>query len=312
MNIFIHHDGAIGDVLLSLPAIRHIKKEAGRIHFAGRPDIAGLLKETCVVDETSSSGGVQYASLYEDGGGVSEDTRAFLKQFSRAFIFTVRPDSAFVHSIRAIIPNTQAVVTIPPNGLRVPAAEFRLNQIGRSRAIDGRSFLTIPGVYQELASGMLSRAGYDGFKPLVAFHPGSGGEAKRWPLDNFLTLAGRLIQDDGHFVMVFTGPAENEHFKDRVENFTRGRLGMIHFVDSDLIAVAALIDRCTLYIGNDSGISHLAAALGRRVLALFGPTDPAVWKPAGPRVDVIHSQDMAKLTVDSVYARVRGLLAEFL
>lgn len=56
----------------------------------------------------------------------------------------------------------------------------------------------------------------------------------------------------------------------------------------DLYLLACWLARARLYIGNDSGITHLAAAVGTPVLALFGPTDPAVWAPRGPHVRVVR------------------------
>jgi len=75
------------------------------------------------------------------------------------------------------------------------------------------------------------------------------------------------------------------------------------------MAVAALLARSDLFIGNDSGIGHLAAVLGCAVLSLFGPTDPGLWKPVGAHVAVIRSAALAELPVDVVYERIPELLS---
>jgi heptosyltransferase III len=69
---------------------------------------------------------------------------------------------------------------------------------------------------------------------------------------------------------------------------------------------------CDIYIGNDSGFSHLAGLLGRRAVVLFGPTDPLVWKPLGPRVETLTTIDRGELTgltVEAVLARSEALLS---
>src|SRR3989304_1407763 len=127
MKTFIYHDGALGDVLLSLPSIRALRKDFGFVHLAGRPDVARFLKESGTIDEASSSDSGLYVSLYE----VKPDARVkdFLMQFDRAFVFTVRDDSALIAAMGGIIPRTKAVITIPPEGTRTHVTEFRLGQL---------------------------------------------------------------------------------------------------------------------------------------------------------------------------------------
>jgi hypothetical protein len=305
MNIFVHHDGALGDVVLSLPAIGLLKKEGDRGHFAGRADIGGLLRDTGVVDEASSSSGARYASLY--AGDVVTETRSFLRQFLRSCIFTAHPESTLVSSVRRYVPDTKVIATIPPAGVTVPVAEFRLGQVDGGATLGRGPFMTVPPLYNELAAGMLSRAGYDGFPPLITVHPGSGGRSKCWPLGHYFALIERLQTGTGAFVIILTGPAEDDVLKYRIEEFSRGRPGVSHFADADLIAVAALLGRSDLYVGNDSGVTHLASALGCRVIVLFGPTDPLLWKPVGTQVEVIRSEKLTELSVDRVHARITEL-----
>lgn len=309
MDIFVHHDGALGDVLLSLPAIRSIRGPGDRLHFAGNADIGLFLKQTFVVDEVSSSSSALYAPLY--AGRASNDTRSFLEGFTRAFIFSVHTESPLVHAIRSVIADTIAINTIPQDGSIIPAAEFRLKQVGGAPGEDRHPLIEIPQPYLELAYGILSRSGYDGYRRVAVIHLGSGGRAKRWQLDAFFDLAERLTIYDKIFVIMLTGPAEDDAFKDRVEDFTRKKMDTLHLSTLELIAAAAMIGVCGLYIGNDSGMTHLAAAIGRPVLALFGPTDPAVWGPTGPsRIEIIHAPELSALAADTVYAKAHEMLAE--
>jgi ADP-heptose:LPS heptosyltransferase len=200
-------------------------------------------------------------------------------------------------------------MTVPPAESAVHVAKFRLDQMEDGVALPQGPLLPVPLLHRELAAGMLARASYDGSRPVIAVHPGSGGKAKQWPLDSYLQLLEELRAGLGPFLVIFSGPAEDDAAKDRLDAFARGRTGAVHIADADLPAVAALLRSADLYIGNDSGVSHLAAAAGCRVIALFGPTDPARWRPVGEAVEVIRSPELADLPVSKVFDRVRDILA---
>lgn len=138
---------------------------------------------------------------------------------------------------------------------------------------------------------------------------GAGGEAKRWPLERWLELRGRLQAHEPRCeVHLLAGPVERERLsapERRVfESATeRGRPG--RFCD-DPQSLADALRSARLVVCADSGPAHLAAQLGVRTLALFGPTDPAVWRPIGPQVRTLAppapTQDMAWLGADTVCA----------
>ncbi|MGA2213983.1 MAG: glycosyltransferase family 9 protein, partial [Bryobacteraceae bacterium] len=149
----------------------------------------------------------------------------------------------------------------------------------------------------------LRQAGGDGFAVpridceqlgpgnFAMIHPFSGSERKNWPLDRFRELALRLALP----VRWCAGPEETlprELMSDalRFEN---------------LYELARWLRSARVYIGNDSGITHLAAAVGTPVVAIFGPTDPAVWAPRGERVRVVSG-----IAVDEVLGVAREIMAE--
>jgi ADP-heptose:LPS heptosyltransferase len=307
MNIFIHHDGALGDVLLSLPAVRSLGRGGHRLHLAGKSDVASFLRDAGAADEVSSSDSGRYAAPYS--GNVPGAARAFLGRFGRAVIFSVRPDPVFVASVRSVIADTQVIITVPPSGASVHVADYRLSQLSPGGPPGSGPLLSIPPSCRDLASDMLSRAGYDRLRPLITVHPGSGGKSKCWPLENYLDLISRLQETMKVFVVILTGPAEDAPCRDRIREFTRGRTAVLHLDDAPLMTAASLLGQGGLFIGNDSGIGHLAALLGGSVLALFGPTDPVLWRPVGPQVEVVRAASLAELPTDVVYVRVRELLS---
>ena len=110
----------------------------------------------------------------------------------------------------------------------------------------------------------------------IAIHPFSGSARKNWPLDKFLMLA----QQVGLPVQFCAGPEEQLD-------------GAVRF--DDLYDVARWLASAHLYVGNDSGISHLAAAVGAPVVAIFRATNPAIWAPRGGAVKVLREPDVAEV-----------------
>jgi ADP-heptose:LPS heptosyltransferase len=136
----------------------------------------------------------------------------------------------------------------------------------------------------------------------LALHPGSGSAAKNWPAERFLALAKRLVGERPWLLV--EGPA------DSVEAATlRGDPRAVTASGLPVRVLGALLAQAGLYVGNDSGVSHLAAAFGAPTLALFGPTDPAVWSPVGRRTAVVRSPDgtMAGLAIEPVLAAASPL-----
>lgn len=123
-------------------------------------------------------------------------------------------------------------------------------------------------------------------------HPGSGSPRKNWPVERFAELSHGL-ERAGHRVVWIRGPAE----MGQPEVWTGERIDR-----PSLQALAATLAASRLFIGNDSGVSHLAAAVGAAVVTLFGPTRAEVWRPDGPRVRVVDSADgtMVGISLDAV------------
>ncbi len=296
-RIFVFLDGALGDVLLSLPCLNSLRKNNSKLHVACRPEVAVLLRETGIAAETSNAGSMRYTSLY--AGNADTALRQELAAYERVYVFTVDPKASLTAALEKANKHTIVVRTIPEDD-GTPVGAFRCRQMGLAADSLMERQLPVPQPYPDFVQAMLKRQGYDGFSPLVTVHPGSGGTQKRWPLDGFFSLIQGMQAEASVFAAVLTGPAEDETFNTRIEAFCAGRNGVVHLVDADLVAVAALLDRSWLYVGNDSGITHLAAAVGAHVLALYGPTDPVRWRPAGPHVEVLASADLSRLTVETV------------
>ena len=163
---------------------------------------------------------------------------------------------------------------IPPGDCAMHAADFFAAQVGAPSE-------AIPRV--DCSIGGYSRS--DGGFAVV--HPFSGSSKKCWPLDHYRALA-RLLER--HMPVSWCAGPE-EPLPDAVRI-------------ADLYQLACWLATARVYIGNDSGITHLAAAVGTPVVALFGPTDPRIWAPRGPQVRVIAKPVLADIAVDEVLATV--------
>jgi ADP-heptose:LPS heptosyltransferase len=163
----------------------------------------------------------------------------------------------------------QFLDALPKPGAKVHAADFFLGQAGGAG-------LAIPMIGCEL------RARGD----FAVIHPFSGSPRKNWPLHRFRELAARLALP----VRWCAGPDEAMEDAMRFDN---------------LYDLACWIASARVYIGNDSGITHLAAAVGTPVVAIFGPTDPAVWAPRGERVSVVSGATLDAVSVDTVLEAVK-------
>src|SRR6185503_10780264 len=115
----------------------------------------------------------------------------------------------------------------------------------------------------------------------LALHPGSGSAAKNWPPARFAALASALAS--GHPWLLVEGPADEE-----CAATLRELPGVVVARHLPARVLAALLAQAGRFVGNDSGVSHLAAACGASTLALFGPTDPASWGPVGPNARVLR------------------------
>ena len=122
----------------------------------------------------------------------------------------------------------------------------------------------------------------------VMVHPGASGPGKRWSADHFSRLASQLMNASNP-VLLCEGPLDGGVVDKVVSglsvNNAESPLRRVRI--ENLMHLAAVIQHCRLYIGNDSGIGHLAAALGTPTLSIFTVTDPRIWAPRGPRVKAL-------------------------
>lgn len=126
----------------------------------------------------------------------------------------------------------------------------------------------------------------------IILHPGSGSKKKVWPLEKFLDLVHFLQKHFTSRVLIVMGPAEGGEIQKAFEEiqWEMGSHAPLLVKGLSLLGLASVIEGCRLFIGNDSGITHMAVALGLPTVAIFGPTDPKVWAPRGKNVVIVRRE----------------------
>jgi ADP-heptose:LPS heptosyltransferase len=288
-NILVIRPGALGDFVLTLPVLACLRRKFPHAHIEvmGYPSITEIAVGRHYADRTSRFDSPEVAYLFLKVAKLPEDLTRYLQHFDPIISFL--GDGVFAENLKRV--GKGYVVSHNPS----PAAnqhivDHLLSALGRWGDVSQgertpRVFLT--GEDRQWASDFLDRHLIRGAVPLVALHPGSGGRKKCWPVENFTYLTSHLKKELGVQILLVSGPADEEttrHFL----NHMRPRPPVLH--NLPLPKLAAVLEKCSLFIGNDSGVTHLAAATGTPTIALFGPTDPAVWGPRGERVKIIRGE----------------------
>jgi len=281
------HPGALGDVLLAIPALRVLRGRGGTITIAAQPRIGALLVALGAADETVSFDTLGLEALFTDTPLAPDAPFARRLAAARHVVcwFGAR-DAHFARRLRALAPGTAIAAPAPSSTATAHPAPMRVwehlvSTIGDHATEPQRASPSIDLVPIAIASRLidegraaLAAAGWDGRSRVLIVHPGAGGAAKRWPAEGFAAVVGELDAT----VVVHEGPADAE----AVKAFTRlVRRNVLHLTHPSLSALAGALSLASGYLGNDSGVSHLASAVGARAVILF--TEPALaWAPWSP------------------------------
>ncbi|MBI5641217.1 MAG: glycosyltransferase family 9 protein, partial [Nitrospirae bacterium] len=281
-KILIYHQGALGDLILSFPALYSLRQHyvGSGIHLVARTDVADIILKNDLADEITSNDRELFAALYADSVQLPDKLRSFLCAFDAAYVFTTNPDSHFLSTIRYCIPVCHAVRAFPPKGQRMPVAAYQLHQLEAAGIT--------PADMPVIGAPENTRPSCPEL-PLISIHPGSGGKRKCWPWDNYLELIRRLCSDRLYHVQIIFGPAEEDLSAKLWSLIPENGFSAVIIRDKTVAEVASLLKRSSFYIGNDSGITHLAAVLGIPSIAIFGPTDHEVWGPQGGDVTIMRA-----------------------
>lgn len=282
-KILIWHQGALGDLLLAGPALMAIRRgyPRARITALGHPERWGLLVPTLSLEAVWDSAAAFWTPLFADSP-LPPALKERLAAFQLALVFSPRPHPPLPARLaRAGIKEVRHLPSWPVSGPE-PVGAFLAGHLASLG-------VSVPRVPFRLAIGKdwpEQAPPLAGSGPFLAVAPGSGDPRKNWPLDHYYEVTRALAWEQGLRVIWLAGPAEESLLP-----YLRGLAAAqdhLLLANLPLAAVAATLARCRLYLGGDSGLTHLAAAVGvPGVLTLFGPTDPCIWAPAGENVRVL-------------------------
>lgn len=299
-RLLVIRGGAIGDFILTLPALRLLRQSVPRAHLEvlGYPGIAGLAVKAGLAESVRSLGDPRLARLFARNAELAPDLADYLRSFTLVVSFLFDPDGILKANLEALGVGT--LISCPHRVM--PGQGHAAQQLARPLERLAM-FLEEPGWRAPLFPASPAR------RPprRVAIHPGSGSLTKNWPVDRWLKLAGEIQAARPEVeVCLISGEAETE----------RGTLPggledrFIRWHGLPLTELADLLATCDLFLGHDSGISHLASACGVPCVQLFGPTDPATWAPPQPGVTVVQAPggDLQALSYENVRPVVLPLL----
>ncbi len=292
-RVLVIRSGAVGDLILTLPVLSALQKryDGLSVDMMGNPDSLALLKQCGCVDNVLSIDSRDMTPLFLENAPLAGLALRNLQSYDA--IISYLPDSNGVFEA-----NLRRIATGPVlSGQAHPGKDYPDHTGHADRRIHMTHVLMkslVPlGVDPVAEAPTLPLPGCTGSeqvditaleRPLIAVHPGSGGLEKCWPAERFAALIDAL-ECSGYQPVVTFGPADDV-VRSRIVPRIRAR--NVRIVDNLALADLALVlSHCQGMVGNDAGITHLAAALGTPVIALFGPTDPAVWGPRGKRVSIL-------------------------
>jgi len=285
-RILVIRGGAIGDFILTLPSIKLLRDRFPRAHIEilGSKHIAALAEKRFYADAIRSIEDGALAPFFAKGAALSRELTEYFGCFDLIVSYLFDPDGVFQNNLKRC--GSKMFITGPPKPSGPEHAALQLarplEQIGLHLK-DPAATIYPTELDREFARDFIGAAR----KPIIALHPGSGSETKNWPVGKWERLGEHLFST-GRTVCLVTGEADDERLR-LLETAWEGK-PILFAKNLPLPHLAALFET-SIFIGHDSGISHLAAAAGAPCILLFGPTDPAVWAPANENVTVLRAPD---------------------
>ncbi len=280
-RILVIRGGAIGDFILTLPAIALLREAfpAAHLEILGYRHIVALAEMSGYADASRSIEYGPLASFFTEGGELASELVEYFGSFQQVISYLFDPDQIFAANLRRA--GVRNLITGLPT---ITSEEHAARQLARpleSLAL----FLEDPAARIKPNEQRLVD------RELLAIHPGSGSEQKNWPRERFVGLAESLLQrNEKQKLLLVGGEADEERLTHLARSLPDERVTVAK--NLPLPDLANRLQNCAFFIGHDSGISHLAAAVGTPSLLLFGPSDPAIWAPKNPQVRVLRVADL--------------------
>jgi heptosyltransferase-3 len=306
-RILVIRGGAIGDFILTLPTLKVLREAYPRVHLEilGYKHIAVLADNRFYAQTIRSIEYGELASFFAKNSKLPAELANYFASFDLIITYLYDPDRIFENNLRRC-----GVENLVHGPAKIDNREHAARQLARPLEELGlRPSGFAPRIYHSTESRKFAEDFLRGMpRPILAIHPGSGSETKNWPVEKWIEVGNDMLGSDefcGSLVIV-SGEADEERSR---ELQTIWRNNRVQFAGNlPLPLLAALLEHA-IFLGHDSGISHLAAAAGAKCILLFGPTDPEVWAPLNENIKVIRGAngDMREIECEDVIEAISRL-----
>jgi ADP-heptose:LPS heptosyltransferase len=292
-KILVIRGGAVGDFILTLPVLAALRRHfpEHRIEVLGYPAVTSLALAAGLADAASAVESPRLAGLFAPDGSWAADVTAWFGGFDWIVSYLHDPQDVFRRNVARC--SSARFVAGPHRPDETQAVHATLQLLAPLRQLDihdadPRPRLVFPDGGASSASGRL------------AIHPGSGSPGKNWPEARWRELMGRLATGSTCEVLLIGGEAEGDRCARLAAGFPAERVRMARSLP--LVELAREMQTCSAFIGHDSGITHLAAALDLPGLVLWGETELAVWRPQCGGMKILRdAAGLSNIAVDAVF-----------
>ncbi len=288
-RILLIRTGALGDFVVTLPVVKALRDAwpVAHLHLVGYPGILALA--TGYADSMDSIDRADWASFFVPNGRLSDHCVESVRNPDLVVSYLPDADGVFGDNLRRA--GARSVLSCsphPPADGSVHFGDHLLGPLSRMGVpvADRTPHVLLTAKDRDEAEHALGECGIEGPPPIM-IHPGSGSESKCWPPDRFAAVAGGVSRKSGLPVVLLSGPADGDLVR-RVASYMTSPPFLVS--PPSVCCLAALLERAAVYLGNDSGPSHLAAAVGVPTVVLFGPSNPRTWAPRGRMVAVLQGE----------------------
>ena len=300
-RILVIRGGAIGDFILTLPAIAALRDAFPDTHLelVGYPRVAELARAAGIIDNFRNIEARSMARFFARHATLDQDWSDYFETCNLIISYLFDPDEIFRTNVaRASAAQFIQAQHRPDETEPIHATEVFLKPLEK---------LAIFGADPVRKLRIRTNSSLPPGK-WIAAHPGSGSEKKNWPEDRWLELLQSLLSTTNANLLVIGGEAEGARLDRLADALPAARIRRAQ--NLPLLELAGLISQCAAFLGHDSGITHLAAALGIPSLVLWGPTRSEIWRPLGPHARILAApnSDLAQLAVQTVQSELMRLL----
>ena len=299
-KILVIRGGAIGDFILTLPAIVALRQQFPEAHLEvlGYPHIVQLAEAGGLVNRVQAIEARGLAAFFARNGELSEELCDYFSEFNIIVSYLYDPDEIFKTNL-ARCSRAQFIVGPhrPDEAARLHATEVFLKPLERLAIFDADPVPHLSLVVEESAKTHALT---------IAIHPGSGSERKNWPGARWTELFQDLINRFKFNLLLVGGEAEGDQLTSYARFLPEDRVRIARSLP--LKELARQLKECAGFIGHDSGITHLAAAVGLPTLALWAETNVNIWRPLGNNVVILQGETgITSLAVGRVLEQVASL-----